>query len=320
MAIEKINIPEDTGGQAPNGDAEPNESDIRAQAIAAATKDEKPAEPAAPADPPATDPKDSGLDNNRLALTIARLEKQNREQKAAYEKHKEEYDSLVNALKDPEKRYELLENQFGATYQDWTERLISGNKPQRDQRDIELDQLKQNFQQLQERFEQKSQSEQRAAQEQSNEKAKAYAREYLETNKEKYPVLHAMGRHDLLINEAIARSKEGLPINDDEIAAEVEKASIQTIKSELSVLAQLDAFTSILSEMGFQKIAQRVPETKQTQRDTKGGYEPQTLTNDLSGKPSSGFDYINATEDELRDHARNEAKKAREAYRRSQAE
>jgi len=310
---------QDTVAQTTDTNTDVTEAELRASAIAAAKAEEKPVEaPQAPTEPPATEQKESGgLDAKRLALQVARLEKQIRDHKSTSDKTKADYDALINRLKDPEQRYALLE-EHGGDYTDWTNRIVAGEKPQRDQRDVKLDQLEQTIQQLQSQLEQRQADEQKATQEQSQAKAHAYAKDYLETNKEKYPILHAMGRGDLLVNEAIARSKEGLPVNDDEIASEIEKAAFDKIKTELSALVKLDAFASVLSELGFSKSAQHVPETEQTQRDKDTGYQNQTLTNDLSGQPSSGFDYSKATDDEVTEYARKRASEAVAAERRRQ--
>lgn len=307
--------------QATDPNVEPSEAELRADAIAATKGEEQPADPQSPAEPPtdspATEPKENGLDAKRLALQVARLEKQMRENKAKSDKTQADYDELISRLKDPEQRYTVVE-EMGGDYSDWTNRVVAGSKPQRDQRDIELDQLKDSVQQLQSQLEQRREDEQKATQEQSQAKAHAYAKDYLETNKEKYPIIHAMGRGDLLVNEAVARHNNGLPVDEEEIASEIEKASVDKIKSELGALVKLEAFSSILTELGFQKNAQHVPETEQTQRDNDTGYQRQTLTNDLSGQPSSGFDYSTASDEEITEHARKRASEAVAAERRRQ--
>lgn len=274
--------------------------------------------PAAPEEPK----KDAdGLNTNRMALQIARLEKQMREQKAAYDKKTEEHDTLVSALKDPDKRYELLENQFGATYQDWTERLVAGNKPQRDARDIELEQLKQSIQQMQSQLEQRQETEKEHSQKQSVTAAHQYATKLIEDNKDKYPYLHIMQRGDLLVQEAVKLAQGGVTVDkekEEEIAAQVEANFVNLIKKDITILSKINAFDNLMAEYGYVKSAQKVPETEQTQRDDKGTRESQTLTNDLSGQPSSGFDYLTASDEELRDHARKRAREAVEAERRRQ--
>lgn len=299
----------------------PTEAEIRQQAIERV--EAMTAEPEGQTTaPPATEdkPPESGLDAKKLALQIARMEKQLRDQKAASDKTREEYENLVNGLKDPEKRYELLENQFGTTYQDWTERLISGQKPQRDARDIELDQIRQTVQALQSQLEEKKQDEQKQAQAASSAQAEQNAVKYLDDNKDKFPLLHINPRGAaVLISEATKRYNEGTFTSDEELAAELEAATLDGFKSEIEKLKSVPAFVKLLHDAGFASSTRNVSEIEPTQRETVPGSTNQTLTNDLSGEPSSGFNYKTATMDEIKARGRKIAEqKAAEQARREQ--
>lgn len=285
---------------------EPTDAELHANAVAAAEAVE-----AQQITPPPTEekPQESGLDTKKLALQVARLEKQLRDQKAGYDKAQQEKEELVAALKDPEKRYALIE-EHGGTYQDWTNQIVSGSKPQKDPRDLELDQIRQTLSQMQSQLEQRNKVEQEQTQNQALGEARQYAAKYLEDNKDKYPYLHATRHYDELINEAVRRNNEGLPVDDGEIAAEVEAKLVEIIKGNLTSLSKLDSFSAMLSEFGYQRVAQSAQEKELTQRESVRGQTNQTLTNDLSGQPSSGFDYFSATDDELTQRAKKIAEQA----------
>jgi len=318
MAEPNTQTTQDQQSTEPQPSPEAIEADIRAKAIEAAKEPETLATSATPAVPTAEPPREGGLDPKRLALQNARLDKQIREQKAAFDELKQQQDQLLAALKDPDKRYQTLEDQFGVTYQDWTERLVSGSKPQRDARDIELDQIKQTVQALQTQLDEKKQAEQQQAQVALNSQAENNAKTYLETNKEKYPMLFNNPKGAaILISEATRRYEAGTFTSDEELAAELEMASVNGFKSEIEKLVTVPAFVKLLNDAGFTNTAQKVPETKQTQRENQGN-KPFTLTNDLSSQPTSGFDYRTANEDEINDHARKNAFAAVQAERQKQ--
>ena len=270
--------------------------------------------------PPETQPTGEGLDAKKLGLAVARLEKQLRDQKAASDKTQEEYSAMLNRLKDPEQRYSLIE-EHGGNYQDWTNQLISGTKEQRDPKDIAIDELKNTVQELAGRLDKRDEGEQKQNQTQAIEKARTYASDYLENNKDKYPYLHAMQRGDFIVSEAVRLNAEGTPVVGDEgeaeLAASVEKKYIDSIKNDLVALSKLEPFSKLLGELGYSKTAQTVPETELTQRDNRVTQQNQTLTNDLSGEPTSGFDYSSANPQELRDRAIKVAEHNAQAERRN---
>lgn len=277
-----------------------------------------------PVTPPASEPGTStpgeGLDAKKLGLTVARLEKQLREQKASSDKTREDYEAILNRLKDPKQRYALIE-EHGGNYQDWTQQLISGDAPQRDPKDIAIDELRQTVTELTGRLDKRDEGDQQRKQSQAVNEALQYAGNFLETNKDKYPFLSTMKQAGLLTNEAIKRHNDGNTVVGAEaeaaMAAEVEAKFAADIKNDVIQLSNNDAFVKMMAELGYQKIARKdVPETELTRRDSER-VQTQTLTNDLSGEPSAGFDYHGASEQELRDRAIRFAEHAAAEERRS---
>lgn len=255
--------------------------------------------------------KNGGLDPRKLAISNARLEKQLRDMRSEideYKKTKESYESILNKLKDPESRYNLIE-EHGGNLSEWTDRVVQGGQPQKDERDLRLEQMEQTIFDLKDSLSKRSEEEQNATNQQRLEETRTYAKNFV-TENEGYEFTATLNQSDRLIQEAVRRQNEGIPIDDHEIAQEIEKQTVELLKKQLSDLSKIKKFDEFMSDLGY--VRQQIdPKKEPTQRDRDQGnktetefVDRQTLTNDLSADPGDVFDYkANHPPEILRDHA-----------------
>ena len=241
---------------------------------------------------------DPQFSQQRLALEYARKEKDIRELKKQIKEMgatKEQYDRLVEALKDPDLRYKTVE-EFGGNLSEWTDRIITGGQPQKSEQDIAFENLQKELSSVKEQLQQRTQQEQQYLQQQGMERTRQYAKKFVnEDNKDKYPITAALNQSDLLIYETQRRYKEGEDYSDEHNVAEhVEKRLFESLTNQLKSLSTVDKFHAILSELGYQKTGKPVatsesPQPAQTQQQGVR-QESRTLTNDMSAEPSGRVD------------------------------
>lgn len=310
---EEQQIQEQTQEQQP---AEPTHEELRASALEVAEKAVEAEKPPAKQQEKAPEEKKEDIDAayNRIAVQYGKLERQVREQQKSLEQMtavQQERDALLQRLKDPTQRYQLIE-EYGGDYREWTDQVLSSDEKPADPRDKAIEELRARLAAREEADAKNEQEREQQAVQQQMQQAREYARN-LVAEGEQYEFTRALGQSDMLIMEYRRRIDEGEQPTEEEVALAVEKAVQERVKEQLGLLKDSKSFNELLAELGYTH--DKPARQERDQGDKPKPASLKTLDNDLSAarSPADRVDTSKLSSEELRERAARAALKAERA-------
>ncbi len=275
--------------------------------------------------------------HDELAIKYAKKEKDLRVMRQELDQLKpmiEEYKAFQSALSDPSQRLKALEDR-GVSYMTLTQDVVGAEQDQPTEEQRQIRALEQQVQALQQQNQLAIEQQQKAEEARKQAAVQEYTRKLVSDNQDKYPYLHALGRHDAVIAE-FNRQVEALGPNppssafpdEHAVAAMVESRFRDAVVAKTKTFAERGLLDDHLKEMGYVKRQAKKEERITDDRAAKSPLsgqpiQPQqtsvTLTNDMSATPETPFDhkaaYAKGDMVALRNHA---AKVAAQAAQREE--
>jgi|WetSurMetagenome_2_1015567.scaffolds.fasta_scaffold39513_2 hypothetical protein len=236
----------------------------------------------------------------RQAIETAKIAKRLREREQELEKHKaqiSEFDKIKSRLAardvDPLEQAQILES-LGFDLSEYAERRLKGGIPAKTKEQAEIEEMRQKLEAIERDKAEKTKTAQQAQEQQQIQLAYDNGAKWLDTNKEKYPLISALGLSKEFVHEVMRRDQEGLPFTSlDEPAAEIENAVKARVVDNIQSLSKLGLLDTLLKEIGA------TVETKKPERKTG----TKTLTNSQAAAVNQPVDYSQLSSDEIRDRA-----------------
>jgi hypothetical protein len=258
----------------------------------------------------------------RLALRNRELEKRIKELEGKATKA-DEYEAKFSALKDPSKKYEALEREFGVTYAEWTEQLLkSGGNAQAAAAALELPpevaKKLERLDELERKIAEREKIETTAAEQQQLQAARAVVQKLVEGGEGKYQLIGALGQHDAVIRayrEHVQKHGEPLDEADDlrithEVLGQVEQQIATGVEAQLVSLAKTPKGKALL-EKALAALSAGAGTEQQTEPTTttskpasnngsNGNGRPKTVSNDMAAARGDSVDTTRLTRQQLR--------------------
>lgn len=282
------------------------------------------ADPAATTAAPAAKPPEDKrfarlvLQNRELERRIKELEPSAAEATALKAK--------LDGVKDPAKRWDILEKELGVRYDEWTEHLLksAGGKTDPEFKlPPEVEERLKKLDALEGKFGEREKAEQAASEAKQLDAARAVVSKMVTDGGDKYELIGALGAHDAVINQYRKQVEELGEADDHEVAAAIETQLATTITKQLAVIGKTpkgrklidDAIAALAAATAASADDEGEEPTQASPRVTPGSTNGRrkTVSNDLSAARGDGVDLTKLTPAEKRARALEAARKAKSA-------